>query len=187
MAQLIGVSSSDAELLARTAAGDANAFGEFYDRFERELLAFLMRSTGRADLAADLCGEVFAHALSSARGFKPDLGSARAWLYGIARHELADSFRRGRVEDQARRRLEVEAVVLRDSLLTDIEGLAGDDAIPELLHALPTDQRAAVTGRVIDGVDYRELAAAREGSESVVRQRASRGPRTLRSPLAQRR
>jgi RNA polymerase sigma-70 factor (ECF subfamily) len=113
MAELIAVNRTDGELLARTAAGDAEAFGVFYDRFERDMLAFLMRATGRAHLAADLCGEVFAQALSSARGFDPELGTARAWLYGIARHELADAFHRGRVEDRARRRLEIEALALR--------------------------------------------------------------------------
>ncbi len=94
--------ASDAAPL-ELAARDAEAFGVFYDRFEAELLAFLYRATGRADIAADLTAEVFAAALQSAHGFDARLGSARAWLFGIARHELADTWRRGRVEDRARR------------------------------------------------------------------------------------
>jgi len=58
MTELSAGQMSDGELLARTAAGDGEAFGVFYDRFERELLAFLVRATGRAELAADLCAEV---------------------------------------------------------------------------------------------------------------------------------
>ncbi len=81
---------------------DAQAFGVFYDRYEGALLGFLRRATGRADLAADLTAEVFAVALASLPAFRSDLGSARAWLFGIARHELAQSWRRGRVEAQAR-------------------------------------------------------------------------------------
>jgi DNA-directed RNA polymerase specialized sigma24 family protein len=103
--------ASDEELLRLTAV-DPDAFGAFYDRYEAPLLGFLYRATARADIAADLTAEVFAAALQSARGFDPRLGSARAWLFGIARHELADTWRRGRVEDRARRSLEIEALVL---------------------------------------------------------------------------
>ena len=171
------------ELIARTAAGDAEAFGAFYDRFEREILVFLVRATGRADLAADLCAEVFAQALASARHFKPELGTSRAWLYGIARHELVDALHRGRVEDRARQRLEVEALVLGDAVLAEIESLAVEDAAPQMLQMLPADQRAAVVGRVLEERDYDELAASLECSPSVVRQRVSRGLRALRKRL----
>jgi DNA-directed RNA polymerase specialized sigma24 family protein len=100
--------ASDADLLGLTPT-DPQAFGVFYDRFEAELLRFLYRATGRADIAADLTAEVFAAALHSVRRFDPGRGSARAWLFGIARHELADTWKRGRVEDCARRSMEIEA------------------------------------------------------------------------------
>ncbi len=50
-----------------------------------------------------------------------------------------------------------------------------------LLDALPADQRAAVRARVIDGRDYAELAGELDCTELVVRQRVSRGLRTLRT------
>ncbi len=65
----------------------------FYDRYEDPLLGFFRRASGRGDLAADLTGEVFAAALGSLGQFRPELGSARAWLFGIARHELAQTWR----------------------------------------------------------------------------------------------
>lgn len=178
--------ASDAELL-ELAATDARAFGLFYDRFEAELLAFLYRATGRADIAADLTAEVFAAALQTRSGFDPRLGSARAWLFGIARHELADTWRRGRVEDRARRGLEVEALVLSDAALARIETELGPDRgdALQLLEELPDDQRQAIQGRVLDDRDYTELAEALQCSAGVVRQRVSRGLRTLRARMEQ--
>ncbi|MGH2895547.1 MAG: RNA polymerase sigma factor [Solirubrobacteraceae bacterium] len=175
---------SDAELLG-LAPADPQAFGIFYDRFEADLLGFLYRATGRADIAADLAAEVFAAALQSVRGFDPARGSARAWLFGIARHELADTWRRGRVEDRARRSLEIEALVLSDTALQRIEtelGADRSDAL-ELLEELPDDQRQAIQGRVLEERDYAELAARLQCSASVVRQRVSRGLRTLRARM----
>jgi RNA polymerase sigma factor (sigma-70 family) len=155
----------------------------FYDRYEDPLLGFLRRASGRADLAADLTAEVFAVALASLDAFRADLGTAQAWLFGIARHELAQSWRRGRVEAATRRRLGMEPMALSDENLERIDGLAGLASVDSLslLEALPPDQRAAVRGRVIEARDYEDLAREFGCSEMVVRQRVSRGLRVLRA------
>jgi RNA polymerase sigma-70 factor (ECF subfamily) len=174
------------ELLIRTAAGDAEAFGRFYDLFEGELLRFFMRATGRPELAADLVAETFAAALTSAGGYRSELGPSRAWLFGIARHELHDAWERGRVDDEARRRLGLEALILTDAAVDAIERITAEhgDAV-QALEELPADQREAIRGRVLDDRAYDELAASLQCSESVVRQRVSRGLRSLRSRLEQ--
>lgn len=174
----------DAELLSLTPQ-DPEAFGVFYDRFESEVLAFFYRATRRAELAADLAAETFAAALASAPGFRPELGSARGWLFGIARHELADAWHRQRIEDLARRRLGLEPLVLTDEALERIEQLGTRIDALALLDELPADQRRAVRGRVLEDRDYEELAAGMSCSQSVVRQRVSRGLRGLRTRLEQ--
>ncbi len=168
----------DGQLLA----GDAEAFGVFYARHEDAVLAFFLRRVRRADLAADLTAETFAAALGSRATHDPTRGEARGWLFGIARNVLAGSLRRGRVEDDARRRLGLERLVLDDAALARVEELAGAPALAAL-EELPPEQRAAIAGRVVQEHSYEELAAALRCSESVVRQRVSRGLRTLRSRL----
>src|SRR4051794_21858525 len=101
----------DASLLAARPR-DRAAFGVFYERHERAVLGFLGAATRSAELAADLTAETFAAALESAGAFDPERGSARVWLFGIARNVLASSARRGRVESEARRRLGLEALVV---------------------------------------------------------------------------
>ena len=58
------------ELLAVARAG-ADGFAQFYRHFERSMLGFFMRETGRPDLAADLAAETFARALESVAAFDP--------------------------------------------------------------------------------------------------------------------
>jgi hypothetical protein len=98
--------------LLRVTPEDRRAFGVFYERHERAVLGFLMAATRRADVAADLTAETFATALEAAASYDARRGSARVWLFGIARNVLAASARRGRVESEARRRLGLEALVL---------------------------------------------------------------------------
>ncbi len=176
------IDASDEELLSR-AVVDPDAFGVFYDRFERPILAFFARATGQPEVAADLAAEVFASALMGAAGFRPELGSARGWLFGIARHQLAGAWERGKVEDRARRRLGIEPLALRDGVLERIEELGEGEQALALLAGLPDDQRRAVQGRVLDELEYRELAQTLQCSESVVRQRVSRGLRALRRAM----
>jgi RNA polymerase sigma factor (sigma-70 family) len=169
---------TDAELLA----GDAEAFGVFYARHEDAVLAFFLRRVRRPELAADLTAETFAAALGSRRTHDPERGDARGWLFGIAHNVIAASLRRGRVEDDARRRIGMERIVLDDAALARVEELLGAPALAAL-DDLPADQRAAIAGRVVLERSYEELAAALACSESVVRQRVSRGLRTLRARL----
>jgi len=137
---------------------------------------------GKAELAADLTAETFAEAVASRRSFDASRGEPRAWLYGIARRVLADSWERGRVRDRARRRLRVERLTLDDEAIARIDELTGGAAMAAL-EGLPEDQRLAVRGRVLDESEYEELARTLRCSPSVVRQRVSRGLRTMRDRL----
>lgn len=182
MASVRLIDASDEDLLAR-AAEEPTAFGLFYDRYERRILAFFSRATGQAEVAADLTAEVFAAALVGAPGFRPELGSAQGWLFGIARHQLARAWKRGQVEDRARRRLGMEPLALRDELLERVDELGHGKQALRLLADLPEDQRLAIEGRVLEETGYRELACRLRCSESVVRQRVSRGLRALRRAM----
>ena len=160
---------------------DADSFAAFYRRFERPLLGFFMRCVGRPDLAADLTAETFARALDGLDGYDPARGRPDQWLFGIARHVLGASLRGGRVEAQARLRLGLPALVLDDHAVEIIERLSSDECV---LEALPDEQRDAVRARVIHERSYSEIASELECSEALVRQRVSRGLRTLRVRLA---
>lgn len=175
---------TDADLLARTAE-DPEAFGVFYDRFEESVLAFVQRATRRSEISADITAEVFATALESAWRFEPGRGTARGWLFGIVRHELADMWERGRVQDRARRRLQLDPLALTDEAIERIEqlGTEGVGSALHLLDRLPVDQRAAISGRVLQERAYADLARELECSESVVRRRVSRGLQALRTRI----
>jgi RNA polymerase sigma factor (sigma-70 family) len=86
---------------------------------------------------------------------------------------------RARVEASARKRLEVDAIELCAASVAALEELEAE-APMRLLLELPPHQREAVQARVLEDLDYRELAARLQVSPVVARQRVSRGLRTLR-------
>src|SRR5579859_2727895 len=111
---------TDAQLLAAT-PGDPAAFGAWYRRHEHDVLAFFRYGTRSAELAADLTAETFAAALESIATYRPELGEPRPWLFGIARHVLARSLARGRVENRARAALALPPLVVDDEAIERIE------------------------------------------------------------------
>jgi RNA polymerase sigma factor (sigma-70 family) len=169
----------DDDLLAQFAAGDAEAFVAFYQRHLTAVLGFFLRRTGNPELTA----EVFAAALLAAERYRPGERPALAWLYGIAAHKLADSRRRGRVEDEARRRLAFEPLAIDDEELARVQEMADPGAAEAAVLTLPAAQRDAVLARIVDERPYTEIAHEMQCSELLVRQRVSRGLRALRAQI----
>ncbi|MHB8694896.1 MAG: RNA polymerase sigma factor [Solirubrobacteraceae bacterium] len=174
-------SADDATLLAASANGERAAFAVFYRRHLPPVVAVLARETRDRELAADLAAEVFAAALIGAGGYRPQHVSALPWLVAIARNKAADSVRRGQAESRARRRLGMSREPVDDADLERVDELAGrGERLLGLVSQLPDEQRAAVRARVIDELEYDEIALMTGASEQALRQRVSRALARLR-------
>jgi RNA polymerase sigma-70 factor (ECF subfamily) len=147
------------------------------------VLAFLRVRVSSAEVAADLMCETFTEALVAVHDRDRELPAVPiAWLLTIARNELIDSARRGRVADDTRRRLAMEPLELSDGDIAAIDDEAAEaDLLAELRRALPPDQLRAFSARVLDERDYEDIARELEISPSVVRKRVSRALAQLRS------
>jgi RNA polymerase sigma factor (sigma-70 family) len=147
---------------------DEAAFAELYDRHAPPLAAWLRRRSD-PDTAQELLAETFAEAWCGRRRFKPERGSPRAWLFGIAQNLLFGYYRRLEVEDRARRKLGVAA----------LEPAVYDDADARLA-GLAEGTREAVLLRVVEQLSYDELGRRLGCSSPAARLRVSRGLRELR-------
>ena len=177
----------DEELLVASSKRP-DGFVVFYDHVLPGLLAYFVRRTLDAQVAADLTAETLADAFASRRRFRDrGEGSASAWLYTIAARQLARYLRRQRVEDAARRRLGIDRIELGSEDVERIEALIDFEhvgrEVREAFDALRTDQREALRLRVIEGRSYREMAAELGCTEETARARVSRGLKRLAAQL----
>jgi RNA polymerase sigma factor (sigma-70 family) len=177
------VERSDDELLA---APGSHEFALFYRRHAEAVLAYFARRVRDGEAAADLTAETFAAAVIARERFRPERGSAAAFLYGIAAHKLADYQRKGRLEDRARRQLGMVRRAVSDEDAVAIEAL-GREVVADLLSMLPAEQREAVRAHVIDEASYEDLARSAGVTTSAVRHRVNRGLRALRDRLGEER
>lgn len=168
----------DEELLLRSVE-DPETFTDFYRRHAQGMLRYFIHRTFDPETAADLTAETFAEAFASRRRFKPRGVGAAPWLYAIARRQLVRFIRRGRVEDRARRRLGIPRRSLPEGDYERIEELIDFEkvgrAVAQAFSLLSSEQREALTLRVIDGRPYEEVARLLGCSQDAARARVSRG------------
>ncbi len=157
-------------------------FGAFYRSELGVVLAFCVRRTGDPERAADLAAEVFAAALVARSGYRPERGSVRRWVLGIAANKVVDAQRRDRVERRAQQQLGIAEISWSDEDLERVVA-AADRSVQDLLEALPSEQRAAVHARVLNDLTYPEIARVTGVSEQSARKRVSRGLATMRRRL----
>ena len=149
-----------------------------FDELGAPLLVWFRREVPRRDEAADLWSETWARVVASRGRIRGSTrGEHAAFVYTTARNLLADWRRRGVVEQRAMAQLGIEPLRMEDDLPEFGE--------PVLAHldGLPEDQREAVRLRVLEELDYDEIAERTGSSEPAVRQRVSRGLKWLRGRI----
>ena len=177
------VTRTDAQLLAE-ASKDPLAFREFYDRYAAWVRSWFLRQTGSDSAALDLTAETFAQAWHASRRFRDMAdGSGAPWLFGIARNLLRQYHKHNRIESAARERLGLPAAWAdcEDYEAVD-ERLEAGSLAPALrlaIKALPREQRRALELRVVQQLEYEEVAGALGCSQNAARLRVSRALRAL--------
>ncbi|WP_354698708.1 ECF RNA polymerase sigma factor SigE [Paraconexibacter sp. AEG42_29] len=151
-----------------------------YARHRDELLVFLARRTADPEIALDLWAETFAEAVAGRRRYRGTTDAeAAGWLYGIARRQLAQYYRRGRIEQRALGRLKLERAPAGPEVLAEIARRAGLDELRSALAAalaqLSPGIRGAVALRVVDELPYPVVAGRLGIAEPAARARVSRG------------
>jgi RNA polymerase sigma-70 factor (ECF subfamily) len=172
------------ESAERPAGGDAAAeFERLYRAQVDAVTAFFARRSADPQTVADLTADTFVQVIISFGAFDPGKGSARAWVFGIARriyaaHCEAHSQQRDKVVRLAGRRdLDQDQV---EELLDRIDAQRAGRRLVTELTALPALDRAVVELVDIAGLRSKEAARVLGLSPGAVRMRLMRARARLR-------
>ena len=144
-------------LLKKVGGGSDAAFRELVALWEKPLLAFFYRQTGDYHEAQDLAQNVFRRVFRSASSFRGE-GSARAWLFCLARRVLLNHWRTRKRKGFALPGDEFlhEVVPLEES--GDRKAREEEELFQKFLFCLPEKQRTAMLLRVREEMDYDSIA-----------------------------
>ncbi len=130
---------------------------EFYDRAFDEVYRYLCRAVlGNRALAEDLAQETFASVVAAQRSGQAQLQSI-PWVIGVARHKLADHYRRA--DSEHRRMALVWANDHRcgDDQIDDLDR-ESPQRVLDLLRGLSSPHRIALAFRYVDELSVEEIA-----------------------------
>jgi len=176
---------SQAELLRRSRAGDADAFAELCMPYSgmvyRHCLYMLKHSTDAEDAAQ----ETILRAYRSISRFAGSSGMA-TWLYRIAHNVCLDILRKPqrRRENISMEQLRNVGIEPEASIETPEERYLRDGETQQLLEAisqLPQDQQLLLNLRYGQGMSYEELAQATGMRDGTVKSKLNRAKARLQS------
>ena len=131
------------------------AFGllKLYDDALPHVYGYLLARCGDTGLAEDLTAESFLAAVHAVR--KPGAPDPSIpWLIGVARHKLADHWRRAEREQRGLRLLDGAPACVEDPWEAAVDRIRAR----EVLDRLGAHHRAALTLRYLDGLPVPEVA-----------------------------
>jgi RNA polymerase sigma-70 factor (ECF subfamily) len=174
----------DDELMARTAAGEEAAFRLLVDRWERDVLAFLVHMTGSRDDAEDLAQETFVRVFRQAGSYRAE-GRFRSWLLRIAGNLARSRHRRRRILKWLPLDLErPDVAAATPPADRDLEAEQEAAAVRAAIARLPERQRQALVLHRFQGLRYVEVAEAMGTSLAGVESLIQRALAGLRADLA---
>lgn len=176
-----GMEPSDADLWARSRAGDADAFGLLFDRHARLIYNYCFRRVGNRATAQDLLSMVFLEAWRRRdKELPPD--KVLPWLYGIATNVVRHQRRSDRRFAAALSRLPA-AETEPDFADNSAERLDYEEQAQQalaLLRILPQREQDVFVLCVGMELSYEDAALALDLPVGTVRSRLSRARARLR-------
>lgn len=170
----------DDRALVQAARTDLRAFNGLYERHVTRVYRYLLVRVGNVADAEDLTSQTFLVAMENLdkyRGERPFL----AWLFGIARHKVADKYRRQKPEVM----LETagDLVDTQEAPDTLVSQKLQIEAVAQKLQTLSPDRAEAISLRLFGGLDIPEIARLMRRQEPAVRMLLHRGLQDLQTRL----
>jgi RNA polymerase sigma-70 factor (ECF subfamily) len=186
---------TDEELMLAYSDGEVQAFEILVSRHEKPLLNFIIRSTGRRDIAEELLQEAFLRIIKSAPKYQKK-AKFTTWAYTIARNLCID---RARKWNKRKEYSLNKTVGDDDGGATFLDNLVDDNAasgsvdydkkmfverLKNALHELPDEQREVFVMREFSGLKFREIAEILDVPVPTVKSRMRYALQALRGHLA---
>lgn len=158
------------ELIRRAIIGDGTAFTELWDTNIASLKSYLETTVKQLDdfYIDDICSRSFEKAFRQIRSYDPSKSLFSTWLRAIARNTALDT-----IETEARNQRKLvsldddsatagaAAESLGDTEVTPLESIIKDEdseSLRSCIEALPDLYREIARRRLLDGLQYKEIA-----------------------------
>ena len=174
-------SKLDIQLLARSLEGDADAFGDLYERYLDPIYHYIIYRVGGRSEAQDLTEAVFLRAWQALKKNPPREIPFRLWLYRIANNIVIDFYRARKqnvtLESVGELQMQEEGP---EALLMRQER---SEALVKALQTLKEEHQQVIVCRFVVGMSHSETAVIMQKNEVALRALQYRAIAALKKKL----
>jgi RNA polymerase sigma-70 factor (ECF subfamily) len=173
---------TEADLLARVAAGDERALAALYDAMSSLAFGLALRVVGNADTAEDVVQDAFLRIWHRADRYDPARGAARPWILRVVRNVAIDRLRSGDARARAETRSQADVALVPVPEQPDEAASRSERArtLERALAELPAEQRRAIEIAYFEGLSHSEIAERERMPLGTVKTRIRDGVLRLR-------
>lgn len=176
---------SEADLLARVAAGDERALASLYDAMSALAFGLALRVVGSADVAEDVVQDAFMRIWHRADRYEPSRGQARPWILRVVRNVAIDRLRTADARGRAETRSQTDTSLLSVPEEPDETASRSERSrtLRRALAELPAEQRRALEIAYFEGLSHSEIAERERMPLGTVKTRIRDGVLRLREKI----
>ena len=171
-------------VLRRVAAGDADAFAEFFDATRARVFGLVTRVLLDSGYSEETTQDVYVQVWRNAASYDPKQGSAISWLITLAHRRAVDRVRAEQAASQRESRYGAANIdpardVVADSVISRDERRR----VADCLGALADAQRQCIELAYYHGLTYVQVSERLSTSLGTIKSRMRDGLRNLRDCL----
>ncbi|GAA2496772.1 sigma-70 family RNA polymerase sigma factor [Streptomyces gobitricini] len=170
-----------ADIIARVASGDRDAFPALYDRVAGPVFGLVLKVLRDPSQSEEVTQEVMVEVWRTATRFRPEQGSGMTWVMTMAHRRAVDRVRSEQAatnrEQRTARRDHTPAY---DQVSEEVTVRLESEQVRRCLRTLTDLQRQAVTLAYYQGYTYREVAVSLSAPLGTVKTRLRDGLIRLR-------
>jgi RNA polymerase sigma-70 factor, ECF subfamily len=172
-----------AQLLARTASGERQAFAELYEASKAKLFAVSLRIVRERQLAEEVLQDSFVSIWNHATDYAAARSAPMTWMTAIVRNRSLDIVRRAREEPDVDDALSANLVDESAAPAREAQDRAEAHDVRRCLEELEAEQRQSIALAFFHGLTHSELAAHLRRPLGTVKTHIRRGLMKLRDCL----
>lgn len=173
-----------AQLLARVARGDEQAFSALYDLIAPRVHATVLRVVRDPAMSEEVTQEVMVELWRLAPRYEASRGSVTAWAATVAHRRAVDRVRASQSSrDRDQRDVDRTPRTPHDEVAELVEDRLERERVTRALASLTPAQRESIELAYFSGYTYREVAAVLEVPEGTVKTRIRDGLIRIRDEL----
>jgi RNA polymerase sigma-70 factor, ECF subfamily len=174
------------QILVARAKAEPQAFAELYEEYYSRIFGYVLRRTANLQLSQDITSEVFFKALKGVGRFNWRGIPFSSWLYRIAAHEIANSYRHTAGENKYLQEVRTSPFS-QEYLNAELELRKNEEyrTLQEAISRLPPKYQEVIALKYFEDKEIKEIAGILSKPEGTVKSLLHRGIEKLRNILTQ--